>query len=382
VTGVLIVSPAAADASHQLAGPALRYGQLASALRRAGIDVVLATPGPGGDADWTSASPLALARGRSAVICPQGLADEAAQLARHLAPDCALVVDCYAPALVERALLLPRDARFAEFRRRVLAALERADLLLVANQPQHAYVLGMLSALGRVGPERPPPSVLLAPMGAPPPCPPRDPSGSLVLWFGGLWPWFDGDTAMRAFASAARDRPSARMRIVGGRHPLGQAPDTLDDVLATAASLGVADRVESLSWQRTDELPALLQEASCALCLAHDGIEHRLAQRTRLLDLLSAGIPIVCTEGDALGGRAVAAGAASAVPAGDADAAAQAISAVLADPAGRRAQAEAGRQLAAELAPENTLADAVRWLAAPVVCGSAGRRRLRPSRRR
>ena len=70
-------------------------------------------------------------------------------------------------------------------------------------------------------------------------------------------------------------------------------------------------------WAAPQSLPAILAEASCALCLAHDGIEHRLAQRTRLLDLLSAGVPFVCTQGDSLGARAVEAGAATAVPAGD-----------------------------------------------------------------
>jgi glycosyltransferase involved in cell wall biosynthesis len=109
----------------------------------------------------------------------------------------------------------------------------------------------------------------------------------------------------------------------------------------------------------------MLTEASCALCLAYDGIEHRLAQRTRLLDLLSAGVPFVCTQGDSLGARAVEAGAATAVPAGDFAAAARALGTLLADPAARHAQAQAGRALAAELAPERTLADAVAWLAAP-----------------
>ena len=74
------------------------------------------------------------------------------------------------------------------------------------------------------------------------------------------------------------------------------------------------DRVENLPWVVPEALPGLLAEASCALCLAHGGIEHELAQRTRLLDLLSSGIPIVCTQGDALGARAVEAGAATAVP--------------------------------------------------------------------
>ncbi len=373
MTSVLIIAPAGGDA--EIAGPALRYRQLARELRRNGIEATLALPGPGGDADWSLTRPLELAHGESAVICPQGLADEAAELARGLSPECALVVDCYAPALVERALLLPGDGRFGDFRRLVVRALERADLLLVANEPQRAYIVGMLSAIGRMTPEREPPPVLLAPLGAPPPHSSGvDLSASLVLWYGGLWPWFDGMTAVQAFALVARDHPAARMRILGGRHPHADAPDTLDDVTRTAASLGVSDRVESLPWALPEVVPGLLAEASCALCLAHDGIEHRLAQRTRLLDLLSAGVPIVCTRGDALGTRAVEAGAATAVPPGDFVAAARALGHVLADAETRRSQSDAARRLAAELAPERTLAEAVEWLAAPAT--SASRRRV------
>ena len=381
MTKVLVISPAAGEAaSLEIAGPALRYAQLAGELRRSDIDVTLATRGEGGDADWTRTRPLDLARGHAAVVCPQGLADEAAELARRLPADCALVVDCYAPALVERALLVPGDPRFAAFRRNVLSALERADLLLVANEPQRAYATGMLSALGRVAPERSPPPVILAPMGAPASrAPSGDPPGLLVLWFGGLWPWFDGETAVRAFALAAREHPAARFRILGGRHPRGEAPDTLDAVLAIAASSGLAERVETAPWVAPCELSEQLAQASCALCLAHDGIEHRLAQRTRLLDLLSAGVPIICTQGDALGSRAVEAGAATAVPPGDVQAAANALSALLAGADLRRAQARAGRVLASELTPERTLAEAVAWLAAPTQSG--GTRRARALRR-
>ncbi len=366
MTKVLVISPAAGDASLEIAGPALRYRQLAGELRRAGIEVTLATRGPGGDADWLRTSVLQLARGQAAVVCPQGLADEAASLARRMPPECALVVDCYAPALVERALLAPGDVRFAGFRRAVLAALARADLLLVANEPQRAYAIGMLSALGRVAPEGTPPAVLLAPMGAPPAHGPGEqPATPQVLWYGGLWPWFDGATAVRAFALAAGAHPEVRLRILGGRHPRGEAPDTLDAVLALAGALDVAGRVDSLPWASPEALPELIAQASCALCLAHAGIEHELAQRTRMLDLLSAGVPIVCTRGDALGQLAVAAGAATAVPPDDADAAAAALAHVLGDEAVRRSQGEAGRRLAAELAPEQTLAAAVAWLASP-----------------
>ena len=297
-----MISPSAGDADAvQLAGPALRYRQLATELRRHGVEVTLASRGPGGDADWSLTRPLALARGHAAVVCPQGLADEAAELARRL------------PAGVRsRARLLrarTRGARAARPGRRALLGLPPArsrrsggaDLLLVANEPQRAYAMGMLSGLGRAAPERTAPSIVVAPMAAPPVRPAgAGPVRRSCSGIGGLWRWFDGETAIGRFRCAARPPGSrfphprrrapawrgaghARRRAGRGR-PRGRGPD------------------RGPPGPSPDALPHLLEQASCALCLAHDGFEHRLAQRTRLLDLLSSGVPIVCTEGDALGG--------------------------------------------------------------------------------
>ena len=71
------------------------------------------------------------------------------------------------------------------------------------------------------------------------------------------------------------------------------------------------------------------------------------------------------------------------MPAGDPAAAARALGRLLADAGARRAQSEAGRRLAADLAPERTLADAVAWLAAAGRLRAVARPRaaLAPARR-
>ena len=48
-------------AHGEIAGPALRYRQLAGELRRSGVEATLAIPGPGGDADWSMTRPSELA---------------------------------------------------------------------------------------------------------------------------------------------------------------------------------------------------------------------------------------------------------------------------------------------------------------------------------
>ncbi len=73
-----------------------------------------------------------------------------------------------------------------------------------------------------------------------------------------------------------------------------------------------------------------LLEADIGLSLHYDHVETRFAFRTRLLDYLWAGLPMVVTRGDSLAQQAEAHGLARLVEPGDALGLAQALEAVLA----------------------------------------------------
>ena len=234
VTKVLVISPAAADAaSLEIAGPALRYRQLAGELRRNGVEVTLATRGPGGDADWSLTRPLELARGHDRGRVPAGPRRRGGRARPPPAADCALVHRllraCARRARAARPRrrafrrLPPPRARRARARRSAArrqsaaARVRRRDAVGDRARRTRAHAAaGAPGAHGRA-----------AAAGAA-----GDPATPRVLWYGGLWPWFDGATAVQAFALVAREQPDARLRILGGRHPRGEAPDTLDAVLA------------------------------------------------------------------------------------------------------------------------------------------------------
>ena len=133
---------------------------------------------------------------------------------------------------------------------------------------------------------------------------------ALVLWYGGVYPWFDCATAVRGFARALERVPNAWFVIVGGRHPRAHAPDArLLEALAAARELGIAERVVEAPWGPYDERIAWYAEADCAICLHHRGLETELSHRTRLVDLLWGRVPVVSSAGDVVGERAAAAGA-------------------------------------------------------------------------
>ena len=290
VTKVLVISPAAGgalarDRRARSALPAARRTQ----LRRGGVEVTLATRGPGGDADWSRTRPSELARGHDAVVCPQGLADEAAELARRLPATvrarrrllCAGARRARAAAPRRPALrrLPPQRARRARSRR------PRCSSPTSRSAPTST---GMLAALGRVAPERPPPGVILAPMGAPAarsaPGPVAD-ARALVRRALALVRRRDRSRGVRARRRRAPGRaPAHPRRPPSARRGAGHARRGARGRPPRWAS---RERVESLPWVGARRrCPDCSRRPPCALCLAHDGIEHRLAQRTRLLDLL------------------------------------------------------------------------------------------------
>ena len=381
VTRVLLLAPDVPPTPGALAaGPGIRYGELAGVLRSAGHEVTLAAPEPGADAVWSPDSMATLARGHGAVVLGQGHADLGRAVARSLPDDLPVVVDCYAPGIIEAIALNEDPGMFPGFLERTLDLLRRGDLFLVANAPQRLYTLGLLSAAGRLNPTTcADPPLLEVPFGVPaaPPGPALAKVGRgvlvpeeapLVLWYGGVYPWFDCATAVRGFARALQHHPDAWFVIVGGRHPRAHAPDArLLEALAAARELGIDERVVEAPWGPYDERIAWYAEADCAICLHHSGLETELSHRTRLVDLLWGRVPVVSSAGDVVGERAAAAGAGISVPIGDAEAAGDALIALLGDPAMRAAARVAAGRLADELAWPLVLEPFVRWLGNPRV---------------
>ena len=69
-----------------------------------------------------------------------------------------------------------------------------------------------------------------------------EPGDDVVLWNGGLWPWLDPFTAIRAAALAAERRPRLRLVFMGAAPQLA-AQRTAELARELARELGVLDRV-------------------------------------------------------------------------------------------------------------------------------------------
>jgi glycosyltransferase involved in cell wall biosynthesis len=120
----------------------------------------------------------------------------------------------------------------------------------------------------------------------------------VLLWGGGVWDWLDPETPLRALE---RLDPDVHLVMMGlGRPGLEASGQGAAAKRFLKVAEGVARVHVNDGWVPYAERGAWLAEADLAVSAHRDHLEARYAHRTRLLDALWAGLPVVTTRGDAL----------------------------------------------------------------------------------
>jgi hypothetical protein len=397
-SGVVLVTPE--PVAERMAGPAIRALELARALARDGrsgavsLASLAAVDRQDPLVDVVAAADAAQLRrivSGAAVVVVQGdvlglhpwLADEPMPI----------VVDAYDPYHLEQ---LEQARPLGETRRRAVVRdcvrslntqLARADLVLTASARQRALWLGHLAALGRVNPLTydlaPDMSRLLAvvPFGVPEtPAPPRDRSvlrqafpsltddDVVLLWGGGVYEWFDPELLVRAVARVLPAVPQVRLIFLGTRHPVPGVRSATSAARHAAVETGVLDRAVFFhdGWVPYDERGRWLSASDIGVSTHKDHVETEFSFRTRLLDYLWCGLPVISTGGDDLAERVAGSGAGVTVPAGDLDALAAAVERAVGDPQWRIAAGTASSALGRSFGWDAVAAPLADFCAAPV----------------
>lgn len=413
--GVLLVTPE--PLGERLAGPAIRCLELGRALARSGRvgPVTVASlvaagsdePGVRVVAARDAGALRAFVAAAGSVVVQGDVLGLHPWLAGTGTP---IVVDAYDPFQLEQ---LEQARGLGEARRRAVVRdcvraldrqLARADFVLCASARQRALWIGHLGALGRINPVTYDAahdlSALLAvvPFGVPsgPPRPgDRDrlstavpgigPEDQVVVWGGGVYDWFDPETVIRAVGRLAPDRPRLRLLFLGTRHPAqgGVGAGSVARARALAEELGLLDTVVHFhhDWVPHAERDLWLASADVGVSAHHVHLETEFAFRTRIVDYLWCGLPVVTTGGDELGDLVGARGAGVPVAAGDAEGFAAALAPLLDDPDRRAAVGAAARMLAHDFAWDAVVAPLAAFCAAPrrapdLVLGAADRELL------
>ncbi len=311
-----------------MAGPGIRYFHLARVLANE-FEVILAMP-PGSTLETAPNFQLlryehgqspgleaAISSARAVVISGVAVAS-IPSLATAGVP---VAVDGYNPFQAETFYL--REGEATDQAEALTPAYLVGDFFFCASERQRDWWLGLLEANGRVNIHtyRDDPTLRhlidLVPYGiqTDPPQHTRQavkgvwpgigPDDKVLLWGGGLWPWLDPLTAVRAVALLWQERQDIRLLFPATRHPnrdMARLPNLTGAARALAHELGLLNRAVFFGdWVPYADWPNFLLESDVALTLhPRDRLEARLAYRTRVLDYLWASLPTVATRGDVM----------------------------------------------------------------------------------
>lgn len=366
MTRVLIICPDIVDAS--MAGVGIRYWEISRALARH-HQVTLAIPNqtafqcPGAtlrtyDSEGKALRELAQAND---VIMVQGFILHSFPFLREL--DKPMIVDIYTPIVLENLEV----HTFRSFGQRqwvherdlsvVLDQLRRGDFFACANEQQRDYWLGMLSALGRINPynyqsdkslrnlidvapfglpEEPPQQTQRALRGQ---VPGISQSDLVILWGGGMWPWFDPQGIIEAMPKIIEAHPNAKLLFWSSQHPNAQTSAVIGNAVYTRAvdrsrEMGLYQKAVFFhqQWVPYQERQNFLLESDVGVCLHQHLVETRFAFRTRLIDYIWTGLPMVVSAGDSLSEDVAQADLGKVVPCGDSRQIAAAINEILSWP--------------------------------------------------
>ena len=319
----------------RMSGPGIRALELARVVAEAGCEVTIAAPQADEPRDagveLIDAGPTDYERLAAAAKAQDVVVAE--RLPPHLLNTLAgmktrYVADLYNPIVIEtternRARTLGSQRRRAGIvTAHTIANLACADFILCASERQRDHWLGMLAGHNLIEidlyegdrglrdlidvvpsglPEEPP-------NGAEPVLrkrPEIGPDDRILVWGGGIWPWLDALTPIRTIERLADHEPAIHLHF-----PAIHRPQALSDSEMTNAHEAVAyaeqrgllgQRVHiGNGWVPYEKRGGYLVEADLGITAHHAHLEAHYAFRSRILDYLWAGLPVVATRGDVL----------------------------------------------------------------------------------
>lgn len=388
---------------ERMAGPAIRTWEIATALAPA-HDVRVVTFGTCDRvAEGFAAAHITVAGFEAAVAWAEIVVLQGYVMATFpwlRTADVVIVADLYDPFHLESLEVqrhdasAERDAGLANALRELDAQISRADLFLCASRRQRDLWIGHLAAAGRVNPLTydADPSlgslIRIVPFGIPADPPERrggairgtagiGPADPVLLWGGGVYNWFDPLTLIRAVDRLRVRVPDVRLYFLGMRHP---NPDVAEMRMATsarnlAAELGLTGVHVFFNedWVPYERRADFLLDADVGVSCHLPHVETEFSFRTRMLDYLWAGLPMVSTRGDAFAELIDAEELGRTVPAEDVDALVGALELVLTDAAARARYRENVRRVARDFTWPRVLAPLVDFCAAPAAAADAAR---------
>ncbi len=300
MTSVLLVGDdGSRDAASKGTGACIaRTGRFKYALEEAGLQV-------------TVCSPLELERGAAEIkcllrdgsfTCIVAISPFPAEAAVMADPVLPIWIDMNGNHPAEIQLQDNADRRAGERLARILALenslLRRGDIFSTPSRRQACAVAGELLLLGRLGHR----SAGVIPVVPIPHCAVGEFNKSstsgqefIIISTGSFNQWFDEQTLFTGLESAMEKNDRIRFVSTGGGIP--SSPRKYDGFREMVENSPFRSRFALHGWVPFDHLKEVYASASAAVYTDIPALETFLGARTRTLDWINRGIPVICTDG-------------------------------------------------------------------------------------
>ena len=197
------------------------------------------------------------------------------------------------------------------------------DFFLCASERQRHFWLGQLAGLGRINAltysrdSELDSLIAVAPFGISSTDPVKSRSAirgvtpgigiddKVIVWGGGIYNWFDPGTLIRAVAEISVEHPDVRLFFLGVKHPNPDVPEmeAVAEARLLSKELGMTNKhvFFNEAWVAFEDRQNYLLDADIGVSTHFQHVETTFSFRTRILDYLWSGLPIVTTEGDSFG---------------------------------------------------------------------------------
>jgi glycosyltransferase involved in cell wall biosynthesis len=240
-------------------------------------------------------------------------------IAKNINDNVQLILDAYVPIYIEVSARDSADVttEYMNYMTGIQGfnkVLKRGDFFLSANPAQDMFYSGVLSALGIINPhsyrqQR----ILSTPFGIHRKSidskvnPYKDlgiqDNGFVVLWFGGIYPWFHIQEYLDSIDELSSDK-KIKFVFVGGKNPFNPNPDLsrqYDTAVSFAKQAKLLDKqVFFVDWVDFDTRIDWFHHADVVVSLNQPGDENKFSWRTRVMDFVWGEVAIITNGTDPL----------------------------------------------------------------------------------
>ena len=237
-----------------------------------------------------------------------------------------LILDAYDPISIESLEANSHESMSVRNNTNKILLLEQsfsfvyADGVICASEKQRDYWIGVLSGLNRITPNTYDKDnsirdlIDVVPFGISSKAPKKNKNKSVLrnklnlekddfvlIWGGGIWNWFDPISLIEAVAKTPK-KLKVKLVFMGIDHPNKDIPrmPMVEKAIKKAKSLNVYNKSVFFNegWVAYEERQEYLLDANVGVSMHYDHLETRFSFRTRILDYIWAGLPIIATKGD------------------------------------------------------------------------------------